>query len=138
MIMGWVLVQKLLCCQKHYNQYILQTLFPVRERFGFEKQPWNCVDARERNMSWGWVMVRVLTCLYECRYDERLRSKVEESTHLVYNGLLDDLEHLKIKTRIIDEMFTSVMGEYVFLFIMNQESEIQRQDLYMSVGVMKD
>ena len=25
------------------------------------------------------------------------------------------LEHLKIKTRLIDEMFASVMGEYVFL-----------------------
>jgi hypothetical protein len=28
--------------------------------------------------------------------------------------LLGELEHLKIETRFIDEMFTSVMGEYVF------------------------
>jgi hypothetical protein len=32
--------------------------------------------------------------IYECRCDER---------------------HLKIKTRLINEMFESVMGEYVFL-----------------------
>jgi hypothetical protein len=53
--------------------------------------------------------------VYECRYDERLKTKVEESTHLSYTGLFGELEHLKIKTRLIDEMFVSVMGEYVFL-----------------------
>ncbi len=45
---------------------------------------------------------------------ERLKTKVEESTHLVYTGFLGELEHLKIKTRLIDEMFASVTGEYVF------------------------
>ncbi len=34
---------------------------------------------------------------------------------LAYTGLLVELEHLKIKTTLIDEMFSSVMGEYVFL-----------------------
>jgi hypothetical protein len=34
---------------------------------------------------------------------------------LVCTGLLVELEHLKIKTTLIDEMFPSVMGEYVFL-----------------------
>jgi hypothetical protein len=34
---------------------------------------------------------------------------------LVYTGLLVELEHLKIKTTLIYEMFVSVMGEYVFL-----------------------
>ena len=53
--------------------------------------------------------------IYECRCDERLKTKAEESTSLVYTGLLGELEHLKIKTRLIDEMFASVMGEYVFL-----------------------
>ena len=53
--------------------------------------------------------------LYECRCDERLKTKDEESTCLTYTGLLGELEHLKIKTRLIDEMFPSVMGEYVFL-----------------------
>jgi hypothetical protein len=34
---------------------------------------------------------------------------------LAYTGLLGELEHLKIETRLIDEMLASVMGEYVFL-----------------------
>ena len=53
--------------------------------------------------------------VYECRCDERLKTKAEESTRLTYTGLLGELEHLKIKTRLINEMFASVMGEYVFL-----------------------
>ena len=53
--------------------------------------------------------------MYECRCDERLKTKVEESTRLTHTGLLGELEHLKIKTRVTDEMFPSVMGEYVFL-----------------------
>jgi hypothetical protein len=53
--------------------------------------------------------------MYECRCDERLKTKPEESTRLVYTGLLVELEHLKVKTTLIDEMLTSVMGECVFL-----------------------
>ncbi len=53
--------------------------------------------------------------MYECRCDERLKTKDEESTRHSYTGLLVELEHLKIKTTLIDEMFASVMGEYVFL-----------------------
>ena len=53
--------------------------------------------------------------IYECRCDGRLKTKAEESTRLAYTGLLVELEHLKIKTTLIDEMFASVMGEYVFL-----------------------
>ncbi len=54
--------------------------------------------------------------IYECRCDERLKTKFEISTHLGYTGLsgeLEHLKHLKIETRLIDEMFASVMGEYV-------------------------
>ena len=74
--------------------------------------------------------------VYECRYDERkrflsyesikfsderLKTKTEESTRLTYTGFLGELEHLKIKTRLIDEKFVSVMGEGVFLlFIINR------------------
>ena len=36
-------------------------------------------------------------------------------TCLVYTGLFEELEYLKIEARLIDEMFASVMGEYVFL-----------------------
>jgi hypothetical protein len=53
--------------------------------------------------------------IYECRCDERLKTKNEKSTRLTYTGLLGELEHLKIETRLIDRMFASVMGEYVFL-----------------------
>ena len=53
--------------------------------------------------------------MYEYRCDERLKAKAEGSTHLTYTGLCVGLEHLKIKTRFIDEMFASVMIEYVFL-----------------------
>jgi hypothetical protein len=53
--------------------------------------------------------------IYECRCDERLKTKSEESTRLVYTGFLGELEHLKIETRLIDEMFANTMGEYVFL-----------------------
>jgi hypothetical protein len=53
--------------------------------------------------------------IYECGCDERLKTKSEKSTLFLYTGLLGELEHLKIKTRLINEMFVSVMGEYVFL-----------------------
>ena len=35
---------------------------------------------------------------YDCRCDERLKSKSEKSTRLRYTGLVRELEHLKIKT----------------------------------------
>ena len=41
--------------------------------------------------------------IYECRCDERLKTKTEESTRLVYTRLFVELEHLKIETRLIDE-----------------------------------
>ena len=53
--------------------------------------------------------------IYECRCDERLKNRVEESTHLTCTQLVGELEHLKTETRLIDEMFASVMGECVIL-----------------------
>jgi hypothetical protein len=49
--------------------------------------------------------------IYECRCDERLKAKAERSTRLACTGLRGGLEHLKIETRLIDEMFESVMDE---------------------------
>jgi hypothetical protein len=49
----------------------------------------------------------------ENRYEERLKTKPEESTCLTYTVLLGELEHLKIKTRLLGEKFASVMGERV-------------------------
>ena len=51
--------------------------------------------------------------IYECRCDERLQSKTKEFTRLTYTGLVVELEHLKIETRLIDEKFANAMGEYV-------------------------
>ena len=50
-----------------------------------------------------------------CRCDERLQTKTKEITRLAYTGLVVDLEHLKIETRLIDEKFVNVMGECVTL-----------------------
>jgi hypothetical protein len=49
----------------------------------------------------------------EDRCDERLKTKEEESTCLTCTGLHEELEHLKIKTRLINTKLVNVMGEYV-------------------------
>jgi hypothetical protein len=54
-----------------------------------------------------------ISCVYECRCDERLQSKTKEFTILTYTGLVVELEHLQIETRLINEKFTKAMGEYV-------------------------
>ncbi len=51
--------------------------------------------------------------IYDCRCDEILKVKAEGSIRLGNTGLLGGLEHLKIATRLINERFTSVMGECV-------------------------
>ena len=56
-----------------------------------------------------WEVKRRL--IYEYQYDERLKTKNEESTHLEDTGLVVELEHLNTKTRLIDEKFVSVRGE---------------------------
>jgi hypothetical protein len=49
--------------------------------------------------------------MYEYRCDERLKTKKEECTRLSDTGLVVELEHLKTKTRLIDEKFARVRGE---------------------------
>jgi hypothetical protein len=41
--------------------------------------------------------------IYDCRCDERLEPKYDEFTYLTYTVFLEELEYLKIKTRLIDE-----------------------------------
>ncbi len=53
-----------------------------------------------------------IKCICECRCYERLETKTKEFTSLEYTGLVVELEHLKIETRLITEMFENVMGEY--------------------------
>jgi hypothetical protein len=43
----------------------------------------------------------------------RLQTKTKEFTWLTYTGLVVELEHLKIETRLIEEKFPNPMGEYV-------------------------
>ncbi len=45
--------------------------------------------------------------------DERLQTKTKEFTRLTHTGLVVELEHLEIETRLIDEKFANAMGEYV-------------------------
>jgi hypothetical protein len=47
--------------------------------------------------------------IYECRCDERLQTK--RFTRLSHTGLVVEMEHLKIETRLINEKFASVKGE---------------------------
>jgi hypothetical protein len=47
--------------------------------------------------------------IYECRCDGRLQTK--KFTRLSYTGLVVELEHVKIKTRLTNEKFASVKGE---------------------------
>jgi hypothetical protein len=54
-----------------------------------------------------------IRCIYECRCDERLKTKTKKFTRLAYTGLVVELEHLKIETTLIDEKFENTMGEYV-------------------------
>ncbi len=49
--------------------------------------------------------------IYWYRWDERIKTKNEESTRLSDTGLVVELEHLKTKTRLKDEKFASVKGE---------------------------
>ncbi len=54
---------------------------------------------------------------------------------LVYTGLLVELEHLKIKTTLIDEMFTSMMGEYVFFVVYYKSRKRELQAKLMNESV---
>ncbi len=67
----------------------------------------------------------------KCRCDERLQTKTKEFTRLPYTGLVLELEHLKIETRLIIMMFASGMGaleasrdaKFVFFFSLFPRSE---------------
>jgi hypothetical protein len=50
-------------------------------------------------------------CIRGCRCYKRLQTKTKEFTCLSYTELVLELEHLKIETRLITEMFANVMGE---------------------------
>ena len=55
--------------------------------------------------------------IYGYRCDERLKTNVEESTHLTHTPLCEELEHLKIETRLTSETTVSEMGEYTSVML---------------------
>jgi hypothetical protein len=59
-------------------------------------------------------MIEIEDVYSEISEQENMEQKTRW-TRLANTGLFWKLEHLKIKTRLIDEMFASVMAEYVFL-----------------------
>jgi hypothetical protein len=54
--------------------------------------------------------------MYECRCNGRLQTK--RFTHLSHTGLVVELEHLKIKTRLTNEKFASVRGKVFFVCLL--------------------
>ena len=58
----------------------------------------------------------------KCRCDERLQTKTKEFTRLPYTGLVLELEHLKIETRLISERFANSS----LLFIIRVKRELKR------------
>ncbi len=44
---------------------------------------------------------------------EDYKLKIKEFTRLTYTGLLGNLEHIKIETRLINEKIANALSEYV-------------------------
>ena len=63
--------------------------------------------------------------IYECRCDERLQTKTKRFTLLSYTGLVVELEHLKIETRLIDEKFANTMGGVCDLEVIGAPSRLR-------------
>ncbi len=58
------------------------------------------------------IVTHITETLVKIKPTESLdQSTVKFGRHVLFG----ELEHLKIETRLTDEMFSSVMGEYVFL-----------------------
>ncbi len=62
----------------------------------------NASEGTEKNVVYYESIKRELKTrpIYECRCDERLKTKAEESTRRTYTGLLGELEHPKIETKL--------------------------------------
>ncbi len=90
--------------------------FPFRVVKNAARRKWNSplVDPMIRVVYYESIKRELkIRCIYERRCNERLQSKTKEFTRLTYTGLVVELEHLKIETRLINEKFVNVMGEYV-------------------------
>jgi hypothetical protein len=80
----WHLRDVLLNCQYDFLLLLFMILSELCSRINFV-----CHKSRKRELK--------TRSIYECRCDERLKTKSEKSTRLGYTGLLGELEHLKIR-----------------------------------------
>ncbi len=75
----------------------------------------SCVDICQRDLVQGACMQEDAVLSHpwslECFWSPG--RPVKEFTRLGYTGLVVELEHLKIETRLIDEKLANTMGEYV-------------------------
>jgi hypothetical protein len=64
--------------------------------------------------------------IYECRCDERLKTKSEKSTRVTYTGLLGELEDLKISLRSRKGFLFSVS----FVYYDSRKRELKTRPMY--------
>jgi hypothetical protein len=77
----------------HFEPRLFFVLFHHLEKsrgnLGNFSSPWQNADKARFRPDWSYM-------IYECRCDERLKTKAEGSTRLVYTGLVRGLDHLKL------------------------------------------
>jgi hypothetical protein len=72
----------------------------------------------------------------KCRCDERLQTKTKEFTRLPYTGLVLELEHLKIETRLIIMMFVlKIETRLIIMMFVSQTSLLLTSSLSLGVPV---
>ena len=127
------------CVNNHfwYSQYPLRFVRPLFIRLNRIYYEWMKWESKIRPM-------------YECRWDERLNTEVEEDTRLGHTGFLGELEHPKKKTRLIVVDRPRIIWTSVCFLWMDESRDkdkclllidkvrVKREDLHMCVGVMKD
>jgi hypothetical protein len=91
-----------LCC--HHLSYKVVTVTGV-VAFALGNSPVDSV----KSLLWIDEAKANIKPIYECRCNGRLQTK--RFTRLAHTGLVVELEHLKIKTRLTNEKFASVKGE---------------------------
>ncbi len=96
----------------YYEQQIKRELKGIQGFLCFISHLWNTVWSILLDLN---VSRKMYICGVSCgcRCNERLKAKTDGSTRLTYTGLSEELENLKIETRLIGESFECVTGECV-------------------------
>ncbi len=115
----------------HHGEYRkgIRLSCPIHEKMDLGLSPEDGTEPADGSPSWwqffpGWECEKNGVVYYEsikrkpktkyiwgCRCYERLQPNTKEFTLLGYTELVLELEHLKIETRLITELFPNVMGE---------------------------